>query len=71
MVYTICLTGCRTTASELSDEDGSELVSPVPETPLREPVSPTPQKNLVVTQKAQANPESNSETYPSSVGTKN
>ena len=55
-------------ASESSDEDGSELVSSVPETPLREPVSSTSQKNLVVTQKAQVNPESTSETNPPSVG---
>ena len=40
----------------------------MPETPLREPVSSTSQKNLVVTQKAQVNPESTSETNPPSVG---
>ena len=56
-------------ASESSDEDGSELVSSVPETPLQKPVSSTSQKNLPVTQKAQVNPELTfSETNPPSVG---
>ena len=56
-------------ASESSDEDGSELVSSVPETPLQKPVSSTSQKNLAVTQKAQVNPEPTfSKTSPPSVG---
>ena len=50
--------------SESSDEDDSELVSSVPETPLREPTSSSSRKNLVVTQKAQVNPESTSENSP-------
>ena len=56
-------------ASESSDEDGSKLVSFVPETPLQKPVSSTSQKNLPVTQKAQVNSEPTfSETNPPSVG---
>ena len=50
--------------SEPSDEDDSELVSSVPETPLRKPASSSSRKNLVVTQKAQVNPESTSANSP-------
>ena len=48
--------------SEPSDEDGSELVSSVPETPLRKPASSSSRKNLV--QKAQVNPDSASANNP-------